>query len=55
VGDFGHNLQWEAPVPLADDIVAFLKTGKPTRDAVRIGKGSKVMVTPDAATIVGGE
>ncbi|GGJ98336.1 alpha/beta fold hydrolase [Pseudomonas matsuisoli] len=55
VGDFGHNLQWEAPVPLADDIVAFLKTGEPTRDAVRIGKGSKVEVTPDAAMIVGGK
>ena len=30
--DLGHNLQWEAPKQVAQDIIAFIKTGKPTKD-----------------------
>lgn len=56
VGDLGHNLQWEAPEAVANDIVSFLETGKPTRDQVKAGSsadGSSAQVTPNAAEIIG--
>lgn len=30
--ELGHNLQWEAPKQVAQDIIAFVRTGKPTTD-----------------------
>jgi pimeloyl-ACP methyl ester carboxylesterase len=54
--DLGHNLQWEAPGPVADDILSFLKTGKPTKDQVKAGErkaSARYKVTPGAATIIG--
>lgn len=30
--ELGHNLQWEAPKQVAQDIVSFIRTGKPTKD-----------------------
>lgn len=33
--DLGHNLQWEAPRQVAQDIVSFIRTGKPTKDLYR--------------------
>jgi len=33
--DLGHNLQWDAPRQVAQDIVSFIRTGKPTKDLYR--------------------
>ena len=30
--ELGHNLQWEAPKQVAQDILSFIRTGKPTKD-----------------------
>lgn len=30
--DLGHNTQWGAPQAIADDIVAWVATGRPTTD-----------------------
>lgn len=33
--DLGHNLQWEAPKQVAQDIVSFIASGRPTDDLFR--------------------
>jgi hypothetical protein len=53
--DIGHNIQWAAYDMVATDIVAFLKTGKPTDDLVRSDSAQntrKLMVEPAKAKVV---
>lgn len=33
--DIGHNVQWDAPDQVADDILSFMTNGEPTRDGYR--------------------
>ncbi|ALN75358.1 alpha/beta fold hydrolase [Aureimonas sp. AU20] len=44
--DIGHNVQWDAPDQVADDILSFLATGAPTPD------GTRAVIEKDAATLV---
>ena len=40
--DLGHPLQWEAPKQVAQDIVSFIATGKPTPDLYHSGAPDEV-------------
>lgn len=40
--DLGHNLQWEAPKQVAKDVIAFIRTGKPTSDLYRTDAPSDI-------------
>lgn len=47
--DIGHNVQWDAPLQVADDILSFIKTATPTSDRYRavIGNnGSAIQKLP---------
>jgi pimeloyl-ACP methyl ester carboxylesterase len=53
--DIGHNLSWEAPGPLAAEIVSFIRTGEPTRDLYRTDapRGVRTILTePGKATVI---
>jgi pimeloyl-ACP methyl ester carboxylesterase len=53
--DIGHNLSWEAPLQLAEDIDSFVRTGAPTRDLYRTDAPAdihRILVEPGKANIV---
>lgn len=53
--DIGHNLSWEAPKQLAEDIDRFIRTGEPTPDLYRSDAPSdrqKILEIPGKAVIV---
>ncbi|MBK9739771.1 MAG: alpha/beta hydrolase [Actinobacteria bacterium] len=52
--DIGHNLTWDAPVPVAEDIASFLENGEPsdTEWYADAPSSKKVVGKPGAATIV---
>lgn len=53
--DIGHNLSWEAPKQLAEDIDRFIRTGEPTPDLYRSDAPRdihKILEIPGKAVIV---
>jgi non-heme chloroperoxidase len=48
--DIGHNVQWEAPRQVAEDIDAFLRTGKPTTAFTRVVSTSSGAVIETSLT-----
>jgi hypothetical protein len=53
--DIGHNLSWEAPGPLAAEIVSFIRTGEPTLDLYRTDAPRRVrmiLTEPGKATVI---
>lgn len=55
VDEIGHNVQWEAPRQVARDIVAFVRTGRPTRDLFHTdapGNVRRIVTVPGAAQLV---
>lgn len=56
-GEIGHNVQWDAPKQVADDILSFINTGKPTANLARAqadGAGIKIVTEEGKATLVTG-
>ena len=53
--DIGHTVQEDAPEAVAADIVAFIKTGAPTRDMARSDQppgDNRILVEPDKAIMM---
>lgn len=55
--DLGHNLQWEAPKQVAQDIISFVRTGAPNKDLYRTdapGDITKVVTEKGKAKLICG-
>jgi pimeloyl-ACP methyl ester carboxylesterase len=52
--DLGHNLTWEAPRQVADDIAGFVRRGVPTPTGFEASTGGRVVTTGEASVKCGG-
>jgi pimeloyl-ACP methyl ester carboxylesterase len=50
--DLGHNFIWAAPVPVADDILGFIRNGEPERTHTYLNEANELVTQSEAGNIL---